>query len=440
MWRNITGKPYITVSSKGLANGQSEYFNDGADFGPDSVQADGSLTQTAGIQEAVNYAYSSNQTTVYLKNGTYQINITSDSWKSDPNSTVDSYIIGIPSYMLQGIRLIGQGYGGWGDIYKGSRIVPSSEFSTKIFFNFIDTTMPNTYNNGLYVMSPASGENISGSSATDVYVDGIEFSSSLNSTSSTLTIVNFYYSSSAHGGTIKISTTSSTLTGMHSTVGLNTSQPLSQGGQTWERVYIAGFYQGIVVGDSHVSILQLYIDTCIIAITTLSYAHNSIILYANIQNVQYIIDNSSGASQLMILNIDTEISTSYPISFSSMFSTPANTFNGYFIFWQPTAISFPALGAIPDGTVINYIGVNTPTTPSVPTSGTAQENTNPYAVDVYVYGGDVTEIQITRNGTAYTVLSVSTAIVMSGQPYKLNPGDSITITYTTAPDWEWLSD
>ena len=53
MWRNITGKPYITVSSKGLANGQSEYFNDGADFGPDSLQADGSLTQTMGIQEAV---------------------------------------------------------------------------------------------------------------------------------------------------------------------------------------------------------------------------------------------------------------------------------------------------------------------------------------------------------------------------------------------------
>jgi hypothetical protein len=81
-----------------------------------------------------------------------------------------------------------------------------------------------------------------------------------------------------------------------------------------------------------------------------------------------------------------------------------------------------------------------PTTPSVPTSATAQENTNPYAVDVYAYGGDVTEIQITRNGTAYTVLSVSTAIAMSGQAYKLNPGDSITVTYTTAPTWEWLSD
>ena len=48
-------------------------------------------------------------------------------------------------------------------------------------------------------------------------------------------------------------------------------------------------------------------------------------------------------------------------------------------------------------------------------------------------------IQITRNGNVYT-LSVSTAIAMSGQVYKLNPTDSITITYSTAPTWEWLSD
>ncbi len=88
----------------------------------------------------------------------------------------------------------------------------------------------------------------------------------------------------------------------------------------------------------------------------------------------------------------------------------------------------------------NCLGLPAPSTPSVPTSATAQENTNPYAVDVYVYGGAVTEIQITKNGTAYTVFSVSTAIAMSGQGYRLNPGDSITVTYSTAPTWEWLSD
>ena len=96
----------------------------------------------------------------------------------------------------------------------------------------------------------------------------------------------------------------------------------------------------------------------------------------------------------------------------------------------------------PDIKYCNYtnLPIASPTTPSVPSSGTAQQNTNSYPVDVYIYGGDVTEIQITRNGTAYTVLSVSTAIAMSGQVYKLNPGDSISVTYSTAPSWEWLSD
>ena len=73
MWKNIKGKPYITVSSKGLANGLSEYFNDGADFGPDSLQADGSLTQTSGIKEAINYAQTNGITKVKLTAGKFVI-------------------------------------------------------------------------------------------------------------------------------------------------------------------------------------------------------------------------------------------------------------------------------------------------------------------------------------------------------------------------------
>ena len=89
----------------------------------------------------------------------------------------------------------------------------------------------------------------------------------------------------------------------------------------------------------------------------------------------------------------------------------------------------------------SYISVlGQPTTPTVPASGTAVQNTNPYATNVYLYGGTVTEIQLTRNGTAYTVFSNASGLALSGQVYKLNPSDEITLTYTTAPTWEWLSD
>ena len=75
--------------------------------------------------------------------------------------------------------------------------------------------------------------------------------------------------------------------------------------------------------------------------------------------------------------------------------------------------------------------------PSVPASGTAQSNTNPYAVKVYVNGGAITEIQITIGSTTYTVYSNSTASAVY-ESFTLPAGASITLTYTTAPTWSWL--
>jgi hypothetical protein len=34
--KNVRGKPWITVSAKGISNGLSDIPNDGADFGPDT--------------------------------------------------------------------------------------------------------------------------------------------------------------------------------------------------------------------------------------------------------------------------------------------------------------------------------------------------------------------------------------------------------------------
>ncbi|MEM3845651.1 MAG: hypothetical protein QXU98_08120 [Candidatus Parvarchaeota archaeon] len=64
-WKILKGKPSVTVSPKGISNGLSNIPNDGADFGPDTLLGASSpnqygppYTQTSGIQEALNYAYS----------------------------------------------------------------------------------------------------------------------------------------------------------------------------------------------------------------------------------------------------------------------------------------------------------------------------------------------------------------------------------------------
>jgi len=77
-------------------------------------------------------------------------------------------------------------------------------------------------------------------------------------------------------------------------------------------------------------------------------------------------------------------------------------------------------------------------TPAVPASGTSLQNTNPYAVEVYLSGGSATAVQVTRGGTTYTVWSSSTATAIPSLTVRLYPGDSITLTYSTAPTWIWL--
>ena len=55
--------PEIVVSAKGVANGLSEEYNDGWDFGPDSYSPTSTsaipYTETVGILEAVKYSYGS---------------------------------------------------------------------------------------------------------------------------------------------------------------------------------------------------------------------------------------------------------------------------------------------------------------------------------------------------------------------------------------------
>lgn len=75
----------------------------------------------------------------------------------------------------------------------------------------------------------------------------------------------------------------------------------------------------------------------------------------------------------------------------------------------------------------NYANQPQPTPPAVPASGTAQANTYDIPVTVCVAGGTVTGIAVNGNATGLTA-----------GPITLQPGDTITLTYTAAPTWTWL--
>jgi len=120
----------------------------------------------------------------------------------------------------------------------------------------------------------------------------------------------------------------------------------------------------------------------------------------------------------------------------------SNASFGGFVGSAGATVSNPSALLVDLDNVFNLSGINLPypstTTPAVPSSGTAQSNTYPYPVEVYVSGGSATAVQVTRGGSTYTVWSSSTAATIPPLLVRLEPGDSITLTYSTAPSWVWL--
>lgn len=83
--------------------------------------------------------------------------------------------------------------------------------------------------------------------------------------------------------------------------------------------------------------------------------------------------------------------------------------------------------------VSDFIGINDVglvTAPAVPVSMGAATNTFPHPVRVFIAGGTVTA-NIALNGTNTQMGSPSSFLLL--------PGDTIAITYTVAPTWQWFS-
>ena len=123
------------------------------------------------------------------------------------------------------------------------------------------------------------------------------------------------------------------------------------------------------------------------------------------------------------------------------FPTSNATFGG-FVGSAGATTANPSASFVDLDNTFNLSGINLPypgvSTPAVPSSGTAQSNTYPYPVEAYISGGSATAIQVTRGGSTYTVWSSSTATAIPPLLVRLEPGDSITITYSTAPSWTWV--
>jgi len=568
------GKPYITVSAKGISNGLSDTLNDGADFGPDTLlnatapnQYGPPYTQTAGIQEAINYVYGQGGGKVYIKAGTYTVNTT----------------IVVPS----NIELVGEGR-------FVTVIEPSPTFAPIAYLSMINrnaliyisnssttnAAVQNISIHDLEINIPLSEmSNISGIYSNtqwqyvEIYnmymINASCWNENMGPDSHNVVIRNFitinsdgsvvfYLNGTATGQTyhdilienifnyINQPVTDDRVAFIGNSPGLNGTSNYNQVHNIIVRnifVYVSptvtsGLVNGVKV-DTGINTLMtdILIDgvtyygnasggvsgSPVVAYINLSYGQYDRLIIRNIFALntngiylQHAVGNIPGYNTSWTIiegvemydvqgNAGIAIATvTVPQLFDYILiknfiielASAINTTNG-----TPVGIMLAggaqAQGAyrvdVKDGMVINgyaaisnnvaagggiqstpysynYVNVedvhaqstytwwsidNAPgtslvrirltldnipsiSTPTVPASGSALQNTNPYTVEVYLSGGLATQVQVTRGGTTYTVWSSSTAIAIPPLTIRLDPGDSITLTYTTAPTWTWV--
>ena len=419
------GVPEITVSAKGIANGLSSIPNDGADFGPDSYDPSYSgsgvpYTQTSGIQEAYNYVNVNSDSyyngTLVLFPDIYTISSTvtipMNSNHIPPKTIGNGAMILTASTFPASddmFNLITKTSGGMYKLYMDNiRFNPSSSAPPLNELNLSQSETDSAFYLSriyTYIGTSSSGYGLITDGNEDIYIVGCQLDGnvSIKAVGGNATIVNSIIGSG--------STQSSTFAGqllLFEAVTFEGQYPpiFGQDVGDWSNITMNGVYNDGLTGT------ELYLIEG--GSTT---THFNITLINNLLNggVSYVFNNSTSTS----VNVNIQIIGLV----GGIEGSLANTGN-LNVTYTVANITAPSLTL--NSTVV--------TTPSVPASGTAQSNTNPYPVNVYLYGGTVTVIDYTPAGGSATQVGTSGPATV-----RLNPGDSITLTYSAAPTWNWVA-
>ena len=469
--------PYIVVSSKGIANGLSEEYNDGWDFGPDSYSPSSTsaipYTQTTGTGEGYQYAINNGYFKIVLGTGTFhikeQITITQpvdfegQGGTQAANETINGVyspynvpsISGYPTVVINEIPtantpmfnsdtymsgmkmrdmiLVGNGnailwftsptsvpnnahfdftgsrfINGTTSTTNSVRFVDLSGYGDLQLINYLQDTT-GLSNGGLIL----GGDNCSIRLINPMnYVGYIAVNIGTNVVEIAGGLTNQLLVPYGSGGGITniniVTTTNPTITpyGSLSSDGVPQNTSTSQ-------------YSGATVELGYTLLNNSIVD--------LSYVSSSTYPVINVLAVKNCFIYQSETFFRNVPSGVTAVDTIFALFIENIQNDGGST-------WTDIGATNMVNA---DG--INYQIIYKPTiaTPSVPASGTALQNTNAYPVKVYINGGAITEIQVSIGGTAYTVYSNSTASAVY-EGFTLPIGASITLTYSTAPTWEWV--
>ena len=423
-------KGYISVSAKGIVNGLSNQPNDGCDFGPDTYNPNytGSgipYTQTSGLQEYADYVkqfwqkmQGSSEPVIYLQNQRYSI-YTDLVLPAVTGAPISTWTIRGTGRFSSEITLESGCVNG----IDAHNLQPSDGSGANLVFS------------GLTIRANATG--------IDYHINAQLPTGSGNNE---FNAIDFQVSgSSAYG--VAVSNIQIVTIDLVDNAGLSSSSGMYTFGGVIETISLLrqSSFGVILINCSNLNMFNfesIYSDTAIlfnqpVNIVKLRGENHNQITYQGAANIKYI-----------LLNDYTYISNTLSAPFYvDTGYTPTILVDGFYYNIPSGTVDFFDLGSggsNPSISVINNVlklGSGTITTlntsvatPSVPASGTAQTNDTGHTVNVYLYGGTVTVIDYTPSGGSSTQVGTSGPATV-----RLNPGDSITLTYSAAPTWNWVA-
>jgi len=278
-FRNLKGKPYVTVSAKGISNGLSDTYNDGADFGPDTLlnsaspnQYGSPYTYTSGIQEAINYVFSQGGGEIVLGEGVFTMN---SNYVIQQSATTNGHVINVPynstSNPIMTISIRGSA-------------PPTSDY--QIGYNATPSITPTNMSKGTIIYNPtyipsseAAGAALFGatpppSGATlnnniNIFLTDLTFTSvQPTETQYVLTMVQldnfagFYLRNVA----VNVNTPTGALNNpaFSGAIGIGINQPNNGNGlAVLDNVYVVNYYNGIWANSvQHLHIKQAFVQYC----------------------------------------------------------------------------------------------------------------------------------------------------------------------------------
>jgi hypothetical protein len=481
--RLVKGKPYVTVSAKGVSNGLSDIYNDGDDFGPDTMlgatapdQYGPPYTQTSGIQEAINYAMNNGYSRIFLRRGQY---IISAPPTPDPNSPGHYAQIHIPAPPISN----------WGEIFMEGEVGAPFGYSYAGDGTTNDLVYSGpTPNTGVQLLSTLTLSDISTTGVTSVLYADIGTYAVARTTFSaltwhcenirvtvppglTITAFNAYNiervvfrncvadvnmtqsdyppnPANAQGNTAGIE---------YDFVGYSIPQKLMNGG-TLEEIYVVGYYTGITGKISHVWMNRIYIQSCYFGIRWIDYdGHINLIGYVNIQQTPYHFVNRSGGNiYLIVMALDTEENFNLPSTNPyywtnqqyNFYNTSGGSISGI-VFYHRQGLNLPNTNLLtnnPSNVILRGIYIDSPdslsavypskTTVNGPTAGTVTVDAVHYATNYmkYIITFSGYENNTTTNQTINFPIPFSSYAVITANNIGLTISASTSGITVTSPN------